>query len=177
MAETARPLVLSEDARVRTESEKEVSVWLGKAEEAFRKALELKQDYAPAHYHLAILFEREGKVDDAIGKMESVLRYNPTDVGAAFQLGLLYVRRRGPEDLNRAKAAFEYTVRLAPSYSNARWFLAAVYEQQGDLEAATQQVEDVLRLNPGNALVKARLERLKAGQTVSSESLPPLLED
>ena len=105
-------------------------------------------------------------------KMESVAQYNPLDVGVAFQLGLLYIRQG---DYDAAEAQLERTVTLLPTYSNARWYLAAVYEVNGDLEAATEQVQEVYNLNPDNELVKERLERLLGGEV--SDEIPEPVEE
>lgn len=138
------------------------------AQKMFEKAIELKSNFAPAHYQLAKLFDRQGKLDEAIGKMESVAKYNSKDVGVAFELGQMYLRRNGVDDLERAKNAFSYAVSLAPSYSNARWFLATVFEKEGNLQAAIEQIEEVLKLNPENEIVKSRLDSLLKGKLSSS---------
>lgn len=148
---------------------------LALAIEQFNKAVVLKPDYSPAHYQLASIYAQQGKLDEAIGKMESVAKYNDTDVGVAFQLGLLYLRRANKDDQGRAQAALEFAVKLSPSYSNARWFLASIYEQQGKLDKTLEQIQKVAELNPGNELVKSRLERLQKG--VLSKTIPPPLEE
>lgn len=133
------------------------------AEENFQKATNLKSDYAPAHYQLALAYEKQGRIDEAIGKMESIVNYNPQDIGASFELGILYLRRLGERDLARAEKILKYTTELLPSYSNAHWYLAFVYEQEGKTAEAILEVEKVLELNPKNEMVKARLEQLRAG--------------
>ncbi len=163
-AENARVLTGSKDQATADAAQATVSDNLKKAEDVLLRSIELKADYAPAHYYLAIVYEREGRLADAIAKMESVKRYNPLDVGVAFQLGLLYLRQ-GKYDL--AEVELARAVELVPTYSNARWFLAAIYEQQGKIEEAIAQVQGVLETNPDNQLVAAKLERLKSGQVES----------
>lgn len=175
LAENNRALTAAEDKKVADEAAAKVDGYLAQAEAQFDKAIELKADYAPAHYQLGLIYERQGKVGEAIGKMESVAKYNPLDVGVFFQLGMLYLRRGDPEDADRAEKAFLSAIALSPSYSNARWFLASIYEQKRDLDKAIEQVAKVLEYNPDNQLVKAKLERLKAGK-VSSAAPAPLPE-
>ncbi|MEK7615205.1 MAG: tetratricopeptide repeat protein [Patescibacteria group bacterium] len=173
IGEQKRALTVSDDKKVADAAQKELTEALTQAEHAFDKAIELKSNYAPAHYQLGLTYERQGRVDDAIGKIESVARYNTSDVGVAFQLGQLYLRRAKDDDIARAKDALEHAVLLAPSYSDARWFLASVYEKEGNLKAAIEQIKKVLELNPGSAVVKSRLDRLVKGQT--SVEVPPAL--
>jgi len=140
-----------------------------KARELLELAVSLKQDYAPAHYWMAVLLEREGKVPEAIAKLESVRNYNPKDLGVGFQLAILYYQNK---ELDKAIAELERIVGLNPEYSNARWYLAAMYEEKGQLDKAIAQIEEVLKLNPDNEDVKKRLEALKAkkaGQPVPEE--------
>lgn len=173
IAEYNRPLVTAADAAAKKDAQAKVDANDALAEQEFNKAVDLKGDYSPAHYQLAVLKEQEGKLDDAIGKMEEVQQYNQQDVGVAFELGVLYLRRGGKDDLTRAQMALEYAVQLLPSYSNARWFLASIYEQQGKVDKAIEQIQKVSELNPGNDLVAARLQRLKDG-TDAKAPLAPL---
>jgi tetratricopeptide (TPR) repeat protein len=172
LAENERAQTADKDPKVAAAAKAEVDADLKKAEDAFDKAVELKADDSPAHYQLGLVYERQGKIDAAVGKLESVQKYNPLDVGVLFQLGLLYLRRGDAGDTDRAQAAFEAAVELSPSYANARWFLASIYEQKHDLPKAIEQVEKVLEENPGNQLVQARLDRLKAGKTSDAPASP-----
>ncbi|MEK9131215.1 MAG: tetratricopeptide repeat protein, partial [Patescibacteria group bacterium] len=170
-AENARARTTDKDKTVADAATKAVADYLLKAEEALVAAIALKTDYAPAHYYLAVIYERQGRLADAVVKMETVKKYNPLDVGVAFQLGLLYLRQG---NYGLAQPELERAVQLTPSYSNARWFLAAIYEQKGEMAKAVEQVQKVLELNPENELVKAKLDRLKAG--VKSSGLPEPIE-
>ncbi len=163
-ATTAKTAVSAEDQQTITDD-------LTKAEGAFTQAITLKSDYAPAHYQLAVVYQLQGRLADAITKMEAVKQYNPLDVGVAFQLGLLYLRQ-GKTDL--AQAELERAIQLEPTYANARWFLAAIYEQKGMIDKAIEQVSKVAEVNPDNALVKTKLERLQSGQT--TEGIPEPIE-
>ncbi|MEK7105359.1 MAG: tetratricopeptide repeat protein [Patescibacteria group bacterium] len=168
-AENARRFTESEDQATADGAKQTVTDNLKKAEDALVQAIALKTDYAPAHYYLGLVYERQGRLDDAITKMVSVKNYNPRDVGVAFELGVLYLRA-GKNDL--AQAEFERAVQLSPDYSNARWFLAAVYEQKGMVNEAIAQIEQVLTSNPDNELVKAKLERLRNGETSAGTPEP-----
>jgi len=174
-AEVTREGMTSEDRTVRAKAEVEVQTFLAKAEAEFNKAIELKSDFASAHFQLGLVFEQQGRIEDAINKMISVAKYNPSDAGVQFQLGLLYMRRGAVSDLELSAASFKQAITLEPSFSNARWFLASVYEQQGNLEAAIGEIVQVLTRNPEDELVKARLTRLEAG-IVNKELPEPMVE-
>lgn len=149
--------------------------FLQTAKTSFETAVGLKPDYASAHYHLALTYQQQGDLNEAVGKMESVSAYNQSDAGVWFQLGLLYLYRQSAGDLDRAGEAFAEAITLVPSYANAHWYLATVYEQKGLLEYAIVEVETVLQLDPGNALALQRLERLNRGEIEGEISLEKLL--
>lgn len=174
-AEQQRPLTISQDEQIAQLAQDQFSQLLLSAQQAIETSIELKPDYAPAHFELALVFERQGRLDDAVGKMESVAQYNQLDVGVHFQLAMLYIQRGGEGDLERAKNTFEHVVKLAPTYANAHWFLASIYEMEGDISAAVSELEIVLGLNPDNELVQAKLNRLVTGQI--SNTFPEALEE
>ena len=61
---------------------------------------------------------------------------------------------------------------LNENYSNARWYLASMYEINGDLSAALAQIEKVAEANPDNELVAERLAQLRAGNSTTSIPAP-----
>jgi cytochrome c-type biogenesis protein CcmH/NrfG len=139
--------------------EKERDDLYAKAADSFQKALDNKADFAPAHFFLGVALDRQGKLKEAIQKMEDVLAFSPRDVGVGFQLALLYYRDDRKDDAINLMAG---VVRLSPQYSNARWYLASMLEEQGELEAAVAQLEIVQSLNEGNEAVAAKVADLKA---------------
>jgi tetratricopeptide (TPR) repeat protein len=129
-----------------------------------KRALELKSDYAPAHYLLAVAYDQLGEADLAISKLEEAKAFAPQDFGLAFQLGVLYWRK---DEIEKAKGEFERAINLNPDYSNAHYMLGLVFEKMGEREKAISEFEKVAKLNPENEEVKKILENLKKG-------LPPL---
>jgi tetratricopeptide (TPR) repeat protein len=147
--EHERALSVAEDPATAKAAQARVEENLKQAEQAFGRAIQLKPNYAPAHFQLGLTYERQGRTDDAIGKLASVLTFNKEDVGVAFELGQLYLSRDQTGDLALAQTQFEHAVELAPAFSNARWFLASVYERTGETTKAIEQVPS----EPDNELV------------------------
>ena len=164
-------LMEGEDAELAAQAEilRDESLTLAVA--SSEQAIELKPDHAAAHYQLAILLEAQGNLSEAITRMESLRSAYSSDIGVSFQLGLLYLRQGKTAD---AEAELLRTITLAPTFANAHWYLSSVYEEQGNFDAAIASIEMVLELNPDDELVLQRLERLRAGKTVSElpEPLP-----
>ncbi len=171
-ADRASDLKSSENAELATQAVESEKKYLTLAEEAFNKAIIYKQNYAPAHYYLAAVFERQGRLDDAVARMVALRDYAPLDIGIGFQLSQLYIRQ---QKYSLAQAELERLVGLNSNYSNARWYLASMYEISGNSTAAIEQIQKVADLNPENEFVIERLSRLKSGQ--STTTIPPPVEE
>ncbi len=177
-ADVASQGTQDKDEAKKTEAETKMNDLLAKAVDSFNKAIELKSDYAPARFDLALALDRQGKLKEAITKMEEVVGLNPQDVGVGFQLALMYYRDDRKSD---AIGLLEAVVTLSPNYSNARWYLAAMYEEKGDLDKAIEQIKKVDELNPDTEIVKKKLDELnkkKAAPAAPAEGqpLPPPVE-
>jgi len=172
-SDVARQGTQSKDEKEKADAQKKTDDLLAKAVDEFNKAVELKSDYAPARYNLALALDRQGKLKDAIKKMEEVVTLNPQDVGVGFQLSLMYFRDGRKDDAIRL---LEQVVKLSPKFSNALWYLAAMYEDKGDLDKAIALIQRVKELNPDNELVAKKLEDLNKKKTAAPGTLPPPVE-
>jgi len=166
-------LAQSEDATVKEEATKNRAEALRLAVESLTLATNLKGDYAPAHYQLALAYERQGNIAEAVSRLKALKPGSPNDIGLALQLGLLYLQQGKTDE---AQVELERAVEIAPNYSNAHWYLSAVYEDQGKIEEAIKEVEIIKGLNPDNTLVDQRLERLKNGGKATTNVLAPIEE-
>ncbi len=133
---------------------------LNLALESLKAAINLKPDYAPAHYLLAVAYDQQGKVEEAISKLEETQIISPQDSGVAFQLGLLYWRK---EKIKEARQQFEKAVILNPNYSNAGYMLGLAYDKDGEKEKAKKEFEKLITLNPQNEQLRKILENLEKG--------------
>lgn len=134
---------------------------LDKALENLNKAVVLKSDYAPAHYLIALVYDQQGKSDEAIKKLEETTQIAPQDIGLAFQLGVVYYQKA---EYDKAQAQFERAKKLDENYANARYMLGLVYDKQGDREKAKAEFTKVAALNPENDQIKKILDNLNAGK-------------
>jgi tetratricopeptide (TPR) repeat protein len=131
------------------------------AKQNFEKSAELKSNYLPAQFMIAVVLDRLGEIDQAIAKLEESKKINPTDAGLIFQLGVLYYKN---EQFDKARVELESSVKLADNYSNARYFLGLIYDKQGDKQKALEQFKKVAELNPDNQDVKKIVSNLEAGK-------------
>jgi tetratricopeptide (TPR) repeat protein len=151
-------------AQQQRQPESVVSENITKAEEYFKKAIELKGDFAPAHFQLAVVAQMRGDVSGTIAKLQETKRYVTTMqdlIGLSFQLGVLYYQQ---EDYEQAKRELEFAVSQNQNYSNAHYFLGLIYDKEGRKEDAIRQFELIEALNPDNQEVKKILANLRGNQ-------------
>jgi Flp pilus assembly protein TadD len=143
---------------------------LSASQKELQRAVDLKNDYSPAHYLLVQVYSRQGDLKNAIARSIDYYNLNPKDPGAAFQLGFLFYK---DNQMDNAKSAFEIAVSLSGDYSNARYFLGLIYDAQGNKDGAKEQFNKVASLNPDNAEVKKILDNLNAGRGALDAVSPP----
>lgn len=160
-ADAYRTLLDSEDQAARQDAITQIENNLLAAEETLRQAIQAKQDYLPARYYLGIVYERQGKLKEAIGELANVLQLNQDDIGVAFELSILLYRDNQKE---LALNIMEEVVRRDTSNVNAMWYLAAMYEEVGRLDEATVLMEDLAGRFPDNQTVQQRLTGLRAAK-------------
>jgi len=131
------------------------------AKQNFEKAVQIKSNYIPAQFMIAVVLQRQGEIDQAIAKLEESLKMNPRDTGISFQLGVLYFQTGKYE---QARITLESTVKLTENYSNAMYFLGLTYDKLGDKQKALEQFQKVSELNPDNADLKKIVSNLQTGK-------------
>jgi tetratricopeptide (TPR) repeat protein len=134
----------------------------------FEKAIAQKIYFTSAQIALALMSEDEGKIDEAINRLEPLLVRNPNDIEILFQLGRLYYN--GGE-VDKAITQFRTALNLNPSYSNVRFSLGIAYEKQGKVDEALKEFEAVLDSNPDNKELKDRIQRLREGVLQPEEEI------
>ncbi len=167
--EPTNPFIYTEIARIYVRMGDD---YLDKALDAYNNAIKIKPDYSTVHFEIALVYDMQGRINEAIVKMESNRSFSPRDIGIAFQLAVLYYKN---SQFDKAKAEFIRTVGLDENHSNARYFLGLLFDGEGNKTAAIEQFEKIDELNPGNEHVGQILANLRAGEPAlgSPELGPP----
>ena len=134
----------------------EVQVMLGeKTREAMEKELRPEMKEKPAeekqssqHLNLALVMIKRGQADAAIAELQKALQLEPKMAEAQAQLGCLYLDKG---QLAEAKAALDKAYELKKDYLPANICDARVRAEEGQLDDAIGDLQDLLFRNARNA--------------------------
>ena len=129
-----------------------------KAEETYRRGLELAQRHSDMQLGLARILFRTERVTDARELGLEVLDRHPDHPDALLLVGQCL---RAAGDLEGAKGYLQRGVEVSGSYADFHRVLGGIAEQQKDVSAATRHYAEVLRLAPEDERIARRMDRLR----------------
>lgn len=113
----------------------------------FKRAIEIKPNYADAYHNLANTYQQIGKYDDAIANYKKALEFNPNIWQSYQNLAAIYFAKGMYDDalLNMQEAAA-----LNPNDPNLRVALGVVYLKMGNKDKARESFTKALQLDPSS---------------------------
>jgi tetratricopeptide (TPR) repeat protein len=144
----------------------EFDLSLERAEAAFTRSIDKAPTFGLAIYNRAAVYDRQNRVREAISELEKIVPANANQPTLMFELGILYLRDAQNDN---ALAAMQRAVLLSPQYANARWYLALLLEERGDIDAALVQLKEIQKSNEDNEVLNVKIAQLEAGEQV----IPP----
>jgi protein O-mannosyl-transferase len=139
----------------------------GRAEEAivhFRRALEIKPDYADAHINLGNAFLKKGQADQALARFRAALTIQPASAEAHYNLGSCLLQAK---QVDAAIVHFREAIAVNPDHVMARNNLGNALIEKGQLDEAILQYRAALALRPDFVVARHNLGSLllQRGQT------------
>ena len=127
---------------------------LGAAEASYRRALEIKSDYAEAHYNLGNALHDLGRLDEAEVEYRHALQIKPGLAEAHCNLGntLLSLGR-----LDEAGSSFQRALQIKPDYAEAHGNLGNVFYRLDRLGEAEASFRRALEIKPDHAEAHSNL--------------------
>lgn len=132
---------------------------------SFKKFLTYEPNSAEAYFNLGECHMDSGGFNIAINNFEAVLRISPNQAITHFQLGNCYgFLHKLPEAIYHLK----YAIELKPKYVSALTNLGVALKDHGDLDAAIEIFNEILKITPENpdVLFKQSLVFLAKGNFV-----------
>jgi len=112
---------------------------------AFKKAVELKDDFTDAHYNLAVTYYALGQAKLAKTEYEIVVQLRPGDVDAINNLGTIHAQAG---ELEKTKQLLDQALSLRPNFTLTHRNLAAYYQTTGNSDKKTQHYNKAIELDP-----------------------------
>lgn len=103
------------------------------AESCFRRTLEIKLDYAEAHYNLGNVLRAFARLEEAAAHYERTLLLQPGHAGAHNNLASALYRLAGAGQREAAIERARAWVRITPAHPTARHMLAALAGDAGEM--------------------------------------------
>ena len=138
-----------------------------KAEEAYKKAIELKPDYSEAYNGLANVYNAERKFDLAAEASKKAMDSTPGLAGGAGNPDAMFnqgVILWNAGKIAEAKKEFEAVIAANPNHAEAHYQLGMALVNEGNLAGAAEQFDTYLKLaptGPNAATAKSLLAQLK----------------
>ncbi len=142
---------------------------LGKLREAemiTRKAIEIKPDFAGAHYNLANILKELGQLQEAEISIRKVIKIKPEFSNAYNTLGIiLYTRGKSKE----AEVTIHKAIKIKPNYAEAHNNLGIILTDLGKLKDAEETLYKAIQLknNYVEAYLQLSLIKLLRGDYIS----------
>ena len=118
------------------------------AVKSFEKAIELKTDYAAAHYNLGVAFRSLSQYDNAMKCFKEAISINPAYPDAHNNLGLILLQNG---ELIEATEHFEWAVAYKPNFSEAHNNLGATLQERRKFDESINSYEKAVEINPNYA--------------------------
>ena len=123
----------------RTTGELEMAV------KCFKKALEIKPEFADAHYNLGLTFQELNQLDAAVKCYKETLAIHRNYAKAHNNLGVIY-KEFG--QMEAAVKSYEQAIEAHPDYAEAHNNLGVVLQKLGQLDEATNCYKKALGVQP-----------------------------
>ena len=118
------------------------------AAQSFNRAVEIKSDFADAHYNLGLTLQELNQLDDAVKCYLKTLTIKPDYAEAYNNLG---VTLKDLDQLDEAVKCYEKALIIKPDYPEAHNNLGNALKNLGRASKAVECFERMLTIDPGNA--------------------------
>ncbi|REJ96723.1 MAG: tetratricopeptide repeat protein [Planctomycetota bacterium] len=131
----------TKDGRPETQAETEARQ--AEARRALEQALEFDPEYAVSHYNLAVIYEGEGELSQAIAEYGRAVEFEPNYASAYYRRGRIH-QRLGQHD----KAIEDFTLALEcpGEFPQAHYYRAKAYVVREEFELAVEDFTALINL-------------------------------
>jgi predicted O-linked N-acetylglucosamine transferase (SPINDLY family) len=140
---------------------------LSEAEASYRQALQVKPDYAEAHYNLGFILGMLGRHVEAGASYRRAIEFQPDYALAHNNLGFIL---QGQGRLAEAEASFRRVLEIEPDFAETHYNLGVVLGKRGCFDEAEDSYRRALEIKPDIADAHNNLGIIFSGQGRLSEA-------
>jgi len=146
--------------------------WQG-AENEYRRAIELNQNYATAHHWYGAQLILQGRMDQALRELRTAQQLDPLSLGINKDLAVALIYTR---DYDRALQQCRKTLEIEPTFWVMSTYMAQIYQLQQKYAEATAELERAHAAAPHDAEVAYGLSQAYVLNGKKNEALKILSE-
>ena len=113
--------------------------------ENFKKAIELKIDYAEAKFNLGVAFQKINQLDSASEYYIDAISNQHAYPSAHNNLGIIFLKKG---EIDKAVKSFEWAIAYSPNYAEAYNNLGSALQELKQFKDAKKQFEKATSINP-----------------------------
>ena len=124
---------------------------IGKYKEAellYRKAIDIKTDYAEAYSNLGIVLKNLGKLKEAELAYRKAIKIKPNYAMAHSNLGNLF---RDLGNFQEAELAYRKAIKIKPEYAEGHYNLGNIFRDLGNFQEAELAYRKAIKIKPNYA--------------------------
>ncbi len=143
----------------------EKKAYMEDTKKVLEKSVELKKNFADGYYNLALAQEQMRSLDPSVANMEKAAALSPSNVNVFFNLGRLYQKRSGEDDIKKAEAIFKKILEINKDDVNTNFSLGLLFEKTNRKNEAIEQYRKVISLvesGQQNEISKKNIEQINA---------------
>lgn len=125
----------------------------------YERAVALGFETGRIYFNLGMAYGELDELEKSISAFRKALEINPENSDSHFGLALAYYRKGSADRL--AEEEFLKAIDLDPEYLEARLYLGMLYADGGEMTKASQQLREILKIDPNNERVRRLLEKIE----------------
>ena len=112
---------------------------------AYKKAITINPNFAPAYYNMANAQQEIGDLTSSITNYQKMLKIMPNHAGAFHNMGIALYNMG---DLDKAIESYNYAIEINPDHAEQYFNLGLALHDAGKFVAAIDNYEQALKLKP-----------------------------
>ena len=119
-----------------------------------KKAIELNNNMAPAHFHLGKLYEDIHLTEEALEEYNKAIALDPKHAKAHYNIGVLKMR---DNQLDEAISYFEKAIELSPDFIESYINIGAIHLNRNEPDKAIPILKKAVEINPNQPILLVNL--------------------